>query len=149
MVFKFQKATLSDRSYLLELRKSTMVKHLENSGQYLSEREHDIRLDDEYDCSHLAYFEGALIGTLKYKSTDTNIEIMQLQIAPEHQNKGFGKGIIEQIQDRAGTKSVSLTVLKDNPALKLYLRLGFKIVGEDFYEYHMVSKTKYQGKYKS
>ncbi|MBU1438527.1 MAG: GNAT family N-acetyltransferase [Gammaproteobacteria bacterium] len=140
MEFEFQQAKKSDRDYLLALRKLTMVEHLERSGQFLTDIEHEIRLDDKYHCSYLVHYKNTLVGTLKYKSTELEVEIMQVQIHPDHQNKGYGRGIIQQILNSAQSKTVSLTVLKDNPALQLYLRLGFKIVGEDMYEYHMQIK---------
>ncbi|MFS1438550.1 GNAT family N-acetyltransferase [Shewanella sp. 10N.286.48.A6] len=86
------------------------------------------------------HYKNVLVGTLKYASTNHEVEIMQIQIHPDHQNKGYGRSIIQQVLNDAESKSVSLTVLKDNPALQLYLRLGFKIVGEDMYEYHMQIK---------
>lgn len=137
MEFIFKKAKESDRDYLLALRKLTMVEHLEKSGQYLSEQEHEIRLDDKYDCNFLVVYNGSTIGTIKFDVTTAGVEIMQIQIEPKYQNQGFGRRIIQQVMDEASPKIVSLTVLKDNPALKLYLSLGFKIVGEDRYEYHM------------
>jgi hypothetical protein len=42
MNFEFIQATEKDRAYLLELRKSTMVEHLEISGQFLSDEEHKL-----------------------------------------------------------------------------------------------------------
>ncbi|GEA07808.1 hypothetical protein KUL42_25690 [Alteromonas sp. KUL42] len=140
MNFNFQQATKCDRDYLLALRKLTMVEHLERSGQFLSDKEHEFRLDDKYHCSYLVHFNNTLIGTLKYQSTELEVEIMQVQIHPDHQNKGYGRTIIQQVISSAQSKVVSLTVLKENPALQLYLRLGFKIVGEDMYEYHMQFK---------
>jgi hypothetical protein len=50
MNFEFIQATEKDRAYLLELRKSIMVEHLEISGQFLSDEEHEIRLNDAYNC---------------------------------------------------------------------------------------------------
>jgi len=137
MTFEFQRATPSDRNYLLALRKLTMVTHLEQSGQFLSEQEHADRLDDKYHCSYLLLHNNVVVGTLKYQSTDTEVEIMQIQIHPTHQNKGYGQGVIQQVLDAEPSKTVTLTVLKDNPALQLYLRLGFVVIGDDEYEYHM------------
>ena len=53
MNFNFVQASQEDRAYLLDLRKSTMVKHLEISGQFLSDQEHESRLEDAYECSHM------------------------------------------------------------------------------------------------
>jgi ribosomal protein S18 acetylase RimI-like enzyme len=137
MEFELEQATQYDRQYLLTLRKLTMVEHLEKSGQFLSDEEHEIRLDDKYYCSYLVRKNGILIGTLKYEYSEFGVEIMQIQIHPDHQKKGYGQGIIQQILNEAQSKTVSLIVLKDNPALQLYSRFGFIVIGEDEYEYHM------------
>ncbi|NRB22402.1 N-acetyltransferase [Shewanella sp.] len=137
MSFEFIPATQDDRAYLLSLRKLTMVEHLENSGQYLSGAEHEIRLDDAYACSHLIIFNSETIGTLKYQEDGCIVEIMQIQIHPDFQGQGLGKKVILQVLTKAKNKAVELTVLKDNPALKLYQRLGFIITGEDKFEYHL------------
>lgn len=137
LVFTFTKATPEKRSYLLCLRKLTMVEHLEVAGLFLTEQQHNERVDEQYDCSHLIQFNGNTIGTLKYKIWGSHIEIMQLQIHPNHQNKGYGRGVIEQVIKTAKLKPIRLTVLKNNPAKALYTRLGFKVTGEDNYECHM------------
>ncbi len=55
--------------------------------------------------------------------------------------RGIGTALMNAMIDRltkAGYRRVSLSVTKDNPACRLYLRLGFKIVGEDEKDYVMV-----------
>ncbi|WP_076924299.1 GNAT family N-acetyltransferase [Pseudoalteromonas sp. EB27] len=141
MVFKFIKAAYSDRDYLLSLRKLTMVEHLENAGLFLTDQQHVLRLDDQYDCSHLIVINEVQIGTLKYQTHAQYIEIMQLQIHPLHQNKGYGRAVIEQVITSAQSKPIKLTVLKNNPALGLYKRLGFTITDENNYEYYMQTRA--------
>lgn len=137
MRFDLIQAAESDKDYLLQLRKLTMVEHLQRAGQFLTEQEHQLRLEDQYDCSYMVRHNGVTIGGIKYKASDDRVEIMQVQIHPEHQNKGYGKAILQQILALPGIKTVSLTVLKQNPAVNLYKKLGFKVTGEDCYEYHM------------
>ncbi|MBH0087976.1 N-acetyltransferase [Pseudoalteromonas sp. NSLLW218] len=141
MVFKFIKAAYSDRDYLLSLRKLTMVEHLENAGLFLTDQQHVLRLDDQYDCSHLIVINEVQIGTLKYQTHAQYIEIMQLQIHLLHQNKGYGRAVIEQVITSAQSKPIKLTVLKNNPALGLYKRLGFTITDENNYEYYMQTRA--------
>jgi len=62
---------------------------------------------------------------------------MQLQIHPNYQGKGFGSKVMHAVIEQAGSKYLTLTVLKANPAIKLYQRLGFIITGEDEFEYWM------------
>ena len=140
MRFTFVQATADDKAYLLQLRKLTMVEHLEKSGQFLTEEEHLFRLEDAYECSHIIFYQENKIGTLKYQEQNESLEIMQLQISPEYQGQGLGKKILQQILQQAKNKTVELTVLKENPALNLYKRLGFAITGEDEYEFHMQAK---------
>ncbi len=137
MQFKFIKATAEDWDYLFELRKLTMVEHLEKSGQFLSEKEHELRLRDSYQCSHLIIYEKSTVGTLKFRDFDDKLEIMQLQIHPTHQGKGLGSLVLKQILECSKPRYVELTVLKENQALNLYKRLGFKIFDEDQFEYLM------------
>ena len=65
---------------------------------------------------------------------------MQIQIHPDFQGLGFGERVIKQIIDSTKSKLIELTVLKSNPAKGLYKRLGFKVTGEDEYEFHMEFK---------
>ena len=140
MQFQFIQATEKDKPYLLTLRQLTMVEHLEKSGQFLSEQEHECRLNDTYHCSYLIIYQQEKIGTLKYQQHDDKVEIMQIQISPQYQGQGLGKQVLLHILNNSKGKTVELTVLKDNPALNLYKRLGFIITGEDEYEFHMQSK---------
>ncbi|MEH6818173.1 MAG: hypothetical protein V7683_16760 [Pseudoalteromonas distincta] len=41
----------------------------------------------------------------------------------------------------AQSKPIKLTVLKNNPALGLYKRLGFTITDENNYEYYMQTRA--------
>jgi ribosomal protein S18 acetylase RimI-like enzyme len=140
MRFEFIQATEDDKAYLLNLRKLTMVAHFERSGLFLSDKEHELRLNDFYECSYRITYLDELIGALKYCEHDDKVEIMQIQIHPLFQGRGFGRKIIEQLMADSKDKFFELSVLKENPALTLYKRLGFHITGEDQYEYFMQTK---------
>jgi ribosomal protein S18 acetylase RimI-like enzyme len=137
MTFNFIQANSDDRAYLLSLRQLTMLEHFEKAGLFLTQKEHEFRLDDTYECMHLIHFDNACIGALKYQETPNIIEIMQLQIHPDFQRRGLGDRVMRELIELAGDKHLTLTVLKSNPALKLYQRLGFVITGDDEYEYWM------------
>jgi ribosomal protein S18 acetylase RimI-like enzyme len=137
MNIEFVQATEADRDYLIELRKLTIIEHLEKSGQFLSDDEHERRVDDRYECSHLIYLLNQRIGLLKYEIDTEVVHIMQLQISPQCQGQGIGGEILHRVIEKAGSRRIVLSVLKDNPALRLYLNLGFMIYSEDHYEYHL------------
>lgn len=142
MSFELIRATEADKVFLLTLRKLTMVEHLEKAGLFLSDDEHALRLNDNYECSYLIMHSGEKVGLIKYRELADKIEIMQLQIHPKSQGKGLGKMVIERVLDwsKEKHKKIELAVLKANPAKVLYERLGFSITGEDDHEFYMEHK---------
>lgn len=132
-------ATQEDKAYLLTLRKLTMHEHLQQAGLNLSDKEHGLRVREAYDCSHIIVCSGKPVGMLKFLESTDVIEVKQLQIHPDHQGQGMGRRVMDLVLSWSvsRSKNVQLTVLKANPAKRLYERLGFKIVGQDKYEFHM------------
>ncbi|SEK80054.1 Acetyltransferase (GNAT) family protein [Aquimarina amphilecti] len=133
------KAKDEDIVFLLQLRKQTMIEHLEKAGLFLSEDQHLARVNFHFDSSYVIQLNESKVGVLKYLDTNGAIEILQLQILPEFQGKGIGKYLLNHIIQLSDdlNKVVRLKVLKENPAKFLYERNGFKIVGEDPFEFHM------------
>ena len=117
-MIEFVAVTEQDKAYLLDLRLNTMVEHLENQGLFLSLEQHQARVAEHFEHSHLVL-----------------ISLLQLQIAPKEQGKGLGTKVFDAL--KAQTAEINLTVLKANPAYGLYQRAGFKTLGEDDYEFHM------------
>lgn len=119
-----------------------MVEHLENAGIHLTNDEHAARLSDYYECAYLVVNSGKTVGMLKYRELEEKFDILQLQIHPKNQGKGLGKMIMDRVLSWSDkeNKKIELTVLKANPARSLYEKLGFSIVGEDDYEFHMQFK---------
>lgn len=65
--------------------------------------------------------------------------LREIQIHPDHQGKGLGTRIIEQVfeQARAAGKPLRLRVLFQNDAVRLYERLGFICIGTNETQYIM------------
>jgi ribosomal protein S18 acetylase RimI-like enzyme len=133
------RATAEDLEFLFDLRKTTMVEHLENAGLYFSDQDHMSRVLDFFQHSRIITKSTEKIGLLKYRESDGFIEIIQFQIASNCQGEGIGKQVLERLisRSRNSGKEITLKVLKGNPAKRFYERYGFQIVGEDLYEYHM------------
>ncbi len=136
---KLVKAKEQDKNFLLRLRKLTMVEHLEKSGIYLSDEEHLSRIDFHYDSAYVILNSTEKVGLLKCIETEKTIEILQIQVLPKYQGQGIAKCLIKNLTIKAETshKSLTLKVLKENPAKYLYERIGFNIINEDQYEFHM------------
>lgn len=141
---KLVKATKDNLPEVLALRIATMSQHLEEVGWSMSEEEHMKRVMKNFDCGHMIWSDDIVIGFIKYKEHLKSFDIIQFQISPKHQGKGFGKKVLEIIESQANAKQkgLSLKVLKANPAKRLYERFGFQIVGEDEFEFFMEKSLK-------
>ena len=76
--------------------------------------------------------DGVPIGIQTVTREPECIQLLQLFIRPQHQNRGIGSKLIRQLLDQARTEGLPLRlrVLRVNPAFALYRRLGFKVVQE-------------------
>jgi len=63
----------------------------------------------------------------------------QLFVAPAHQGRGVGTTIVRRLIEEAtrARRAVTLGVVKTNPALRLYQRLGFRTTREDDRKFYM------------
>ena len=135
----FRPATEADIPFLLELRRRTMSEHLQASGIEPSESERRARVLASFDCAEIVLLAGAPVGLLKVVRGPDNWDLVQIQILPEKQGRGFGTTILEKLLADAvnAQVTVSLSVLKVNPARQLYERLGFHIVAQNDHAYDM------------
>jgi ribosomal protein S18 acetylase RimI-like enzyme len=85
--------------------------------------------------------DGLPIGRYSLQKTLQGFRMVDLAILPEYRNRGIGSQVLQQLtRDIAATKKIfALRVEKDNPALRLYTRLGFTAIDEDELSYEMVA----------
>ena len=131
--FNYKKAAQADINYLLWLRKQTMTEHFLNSGIEVNDAYHLERIKYHFEDAKVILLNENPIGLLKVNENKIGFEIIQIQIDPEHQGKGFGKKIIQSVIDKAASQNlpVQLSVLKNNKAKKLNKSLGFQIINEN------------------
>jgi len=139
ITLSYRKAAIDDLQFLLELRKLTMVEHLESSGIFHSEKQHLERVKEFFNDSQIILLNDKPIGLLKLAVFSDRLHIRQFQIMPKAQGRGIGKQVLKDVIKRATQwqLSISLSVLLTNPAKELYLRVGFLVVGENELEYQM------------
>lgn len=72
------------------------------------------------------------VGRLYVARWDDEIRIMDIALLPEHRGKGLGTQLLRDLLDEGARtrKRVSIHVEKNNPALRLYERLGFAPVAD-------------------
>ncbi|RAZ91305.1 GNAT family N-acetyltransferase [Mesorhizobium hawassense] len=81
------------------------------------------------------------IGRLYIERWPSQHRIIDIAFWPEHCGKGFGTALLNDLIDEAAAvgKAVSIHVEKNNPARRLYLRLGFEIA-EDKGVYDLMAR---------
>lgn len=91
----------------------------------------------------LCFEDGTVLGRHLVERQPNCYRCIDLAILPEYQNRGIGTWAIRQIQQLAALESITfrLRVVKSNPALRLYERLGFVRVSSDELSYEMEWKT--------
>ena len=90
------------------------------------------RQNFETERAKIIVFEGRDAGFLDVSEKENETVLISIRLLPAFQNKGIGTKIIREVLDEARrkNKTVRLRVLKINPAISLYNRLGFKIYAE-------------------
>lgn len=87
----------------------------------------------------LIHFNGVPIGYLQVAEADDALTLLQIHLLAGARGRGIGTAIIRALLDYAerGGKEVLLSVVRHNPAIALYRRLGFAVVTEDPVRLHM------------
>jgi ribosomal protein S18 acetylase RimI-like enzyme len=84
--------------------------------------------------------DGRNAGFLQTSETEADINLDQIHLEAAYRSRGIGSQLIRDLQReaRAKNKTLSLSVVRNNPAIALYERLGFRLVDEDATKLHML-----------
>ena len=137
--WSFRPADEADLQFLLALRLQTMTPNFVRQGIAVSGEEHRQRAEFRLDACRIVERDGNDIGMLKVLQDGSTWTIEQLQIASGHQGSGIGAAVLGTViaDARAAGALLRLSVLKQNPAARLYARLGFRTLGESANSYKM------------
>lgn len=139
MDFELRNVKEKDFDWLYDLRSQTMTKYINESGDLFNLETQSNRVLKEYESIKIVRSDNQDIGMFKVKRGSDKWEIIQIQLLPDFQYKGIGTKLIQNLQAEASQQGVAifLSVLKVNPAKRLYKRLGFKAVQENEKSYTM------------
>ena len=99
------------------------------------------------DCCLAAEAEGTVVGAAwcrimeDYGHIDNDTPSLAISLLPEYRGKGIGTRLLNDLLlllQENGYRRASLSVQKENPALRLYQRTGFRILAEKGTEYLML-----------
>jgi ribosomal protein S18 acetylase RimI-like enzyme len=147
----FRLITEKDLNFLLRLYKTTREDELAMVIDW-SDGQKNSFLDQQFYAQHSYYikqFRQAIfqivmldmmdVGRLYIDKREDEIRIIDIALLPEFRNKGIGRRLMNGILNE-GTKlglPVRIHVESNNPAMRLYKRLGFSKIG-DTGVYHLM-----------
>ncbi len=139
MNFELRNVNENDFDWLFELRSQTMSKYINDSGDNFNLGTQSKRIMKEYESIKIVRSDNQDIGMFKVKRNSDKWEIIQIQLLPDYQHMGIGTKLIQELQMEASQQSAAifLSVLKVNPAKRLYERLGFEVIQEKEKSYTM------------
>lgn len=79
------------------------------------------------------------VGRLYVYRSNAGIQLTDISLLPEHRGQGIGAALIKGLLEEGDRtrQPVQLQVLKNNPAARLYERLGFIKTGENEFYFQM------------
>lgn len=82
---------------------------------------------------YIVQHEGEAVGRLFVDRAPDGIRIVDVSLLQGHRGRGVGTGIVRALQAEAAARGVPLrlSVRRENPAARLYARLGFLEVAAD------------------
>jgi ribosomal protein S18 acetylase RimI-like enzyme len=142
MMYTLRQVTVADYAFLFHLHRASMKDYVSQTWDW-DERVQQTLFQERFEPSllQIVVVDGRDVGVLSIKQQSDTLVLANLQILPDSQKQGLGTAIIRALIWQASQQgiSVSLQVLKVNPALKLYERLGFTVTGET--DTHYLMKT--------
>ena len=136
----FRGSTDVDLPFLSQLYASTRLEELAVTSW--AEAQKTAFLEMQFQAQHAHYRKyypdadwlvirhaGSDIGRLYIERWPGEHRIIDIAFLPAFRGKGFGSALLSDLIDEAGAvvKAVSIHVEKHNPAMRLYLRLGFTV----------------------
>ena len=139
----YRESTEADLPFLAEVYASTRTEELAQTG-WTDEMKQQF-LAHQFDAQHRHYRrhypeaewlvierDGKGIGRLFREEWPSQMRLIDISLLPEARGRGIGGAILADLMGEAAGagKPLSIHVEQNNPAMRLYLRLGFVKVDE-------------------
>ena len=135
----FRPISSEDEPLLREIYRSTRLEEMAPLGW--DPQEVDAFLKMQFEAQHKYYLEAFAdasfelilldqqpIGRLYLDRRNSELRIIDIALLPSHRNRGIGSALMKDILAEAQSvgKQIRIHVERNNPALRLYQRLGFE-----------------------
>jgi GNAT superfamily N-acetyltransferase len=137
-------ATDRDDAFLQRLYATTRAEEMAGTGWSAAQQREFLQAQfAARQKSYRAQFHGAdwsvltvhsrTVGAMIVHRTAAEIRLVDIALLPGHRGQGMGSALLENLKTEAARtdRPLRLSVLKSNPARRLYERMGFGPVGFD------------------
>lgn len=141
--YTLRDAAVHDYEFLYNLHVATMKQYVEQTWGWDEARTANMFQERFHRSDYqIVVVDGRDIGAINREKREDTIYISNIEIIPEYQGRGIGTAITNSIlaEARRDGLSVTLRVLKVNPARHWYERLGFIVTKENETHYYMAAK---------
>jgi GNAT superfamily N-acetyltransferase len=102
---------------------------------------HEVKFPEQWKLPEVRIIvvDGLDIGWLQSAAHQDGLYLGQLYIVRPFQRQGIGAEMMQRLiaESTQSNLPLKLDVVKINPAMRLYLRLGFRITGEEEHKFNM------------
>jgi ribosomal protein S18 acetylase RimI-like enzyme len=146
----FRSELPEDEAFLAKLYATTRAGEMALTGWDAAQQEAFLRQQFQFQTTHdrkhygdasfqIILRDDAPIGRLYVHYGAQEIRLMDIALMPEHRGAGLGGSILENLLREAARlgKTVTLHVERFNPALRLYQRLGFRVIEDQQINFYM------------
>ena len=143
MEFARRPATAADCDWLWETKTRCLRRYIEQTYGVWDDTQR-ARFDASFEAEEFQIITvgGRDAGFTAQRQGAREIQLLNIMIAPEYQNRGLGTAVLRELLAgaRARRQSVRLQVMKVNPARHLYERLGFVVTEQTPTHFRMLWK---------
>jgi ribosomal protein S18 acetylase RimI-like enzyme len=111
----------------------TMRPYLQELGVWNEQQQRSIFADQwKREEVRIISVDGKDVGWLQVEELPTEMRLQKFYVSPPYQRSGIGSEVLGNLLAtwRPTGKKIVLRVLKNNPARRLYERLGFSVIAE-------------------
>jgi len=138
---ELRQATVADTKFFWDVFRVSMKDYItQTRGEWNEQREESqFRHQLHLSAAQAILSKNLEVGFIMAPIQDNARWIHTICIVPEHQNRGIGTEVIRSIiaETETGEMPLYLSVLKVNPARRLYERLGFVVIEETEHHFRM------------
>jgi ribosomal protein S18 acetylase RimI-like enzyme len=135
----FRAALAQDFEYCRRIYFAEMQWIIDRLG--LNQTAQEVSFEEQWQAAQvrIIMFDQFDVGWLQTITQDAELFVAQLFVEGKFQRRGIGTGVMDRLIAEASrlNQAVALSVVRINPAVHLYKRLGFQITAEDDRKFYM------------